>query len=257
MNINFKMCKRKEEVFKGEDETLDAFYHGKILILQKKKGYRFSVDAPLLADFIVTKENEELLELGTGCGVISLLLSIKPFKHITALEIQESLFDLAIRNVKLNNLEDRITVLHQDFRLFDTGKKFDVIFSNPPYEKKGSGVLSPHPEKAIARHEIYCDLNSVFQTAIRLLKKEGRAYFVYPAKREKDFKECLSRTDLRLSKIRYVIPRKGENPNLFLVELNFHSDSCKILSPLIIYKNDEYTDEMKEIFAGRRNVEVD
>jgi len=247
---------KRGEVFKKEDETLDSFYHGKILILQKKRGYRFSVDAPLLADFIITHEDEELLELGTGCGVISLLLSIKPFKKIIALEIQDSLVDLAIRNVKLNNLEDKITVLHEDFCKFNPGKKFDVVFSNPPYEKRGSGVLSPYPEKAIARHEVYCDLKSVFQTTVRLLKKEGRAYFNYPAKREKDFKDYLFKTDLKLSKIRYVIPREGEEANLFLVELNFHSDSCKILPPLIIYKNDEYTDEMKEIFAGRKNAEV-
>jgi tRNA1(Val) A37 N6-methylase TrmN6 len=250
------MFKQKIEDLKKEDETLDSFYYGKILILQKKKGYRFSIDAPLLADFIITYENEELLELGTGCGVISLLLSIKPFKRITALEIQESLVDLAIRNVKLNNLENKITILHQDFSKFFPSKKFDVIFSNPPYEKKGSGVLSPYLEKAIARHEIYCDLKTIFQTTTRLLKKSGRAYFIYPTKREKDFKNHLFQTDLKLNKIRYIIPREGEKANLFLVEVNFHSNSHEVLPSLIIYKNNEYTEEMKKIFAGRENVPI-
>ena len=95
---------------KSDEETLDTFYHGRILILQKKKGYRFSVDSPLLADFIQTRETDELLELGAGSGIISLLLSIKPFKHITGVEIQETLADLALRNVALNKLEKKIYI---------------------------------------------------------------------------------------------------------------------------------------------------
>ena len=118
---------------KGEDESLDAFYLGRISVLQKKKGYRFSVDAPLLADFIQTRHSDEILELGPGNGIVSLLLSIKPFKHITAVEIQESLTDLARRNIKLNNLEERISVVREDLCCYRPGKKFDVIFSNPPY----------------------------------------------------------------------------------------------------------------------------
>jgi tRNA1(Val) A37 N6-methylase TrmN6 len=105
---------KQRSQLKGEDETLDSFYRGSILVLQKKEGYRFSVDAPLLADFVKTKRSDEILELGAGNGIISLLLSIKPFKHITAVEIQGSLADMARRNVKLNNLER--TSLHQKGR---------------------------------------------------------------------------------------------------------------------------------------------
>jgi len=111
---------------KAEDETLDTFYSGRILVLQKKKGYRFSVDAPLLADFIRTKISDELLELGSGNGIISLLLSMKPFKTITAVEIQESLADLARRNVKLNSLEEKIRVVEKDLRTFRLQKKYDI-----------------------------------------------------------------------------------------------------------------------------------
>ena len=194
------------------------------------------------------------MELGTGSGVISLLLSIKSFKKITALEIQESLVDLAKRNVQLNSLEKKITILHQDFSTYNPDKKFDVIFSNPPYEKKGTGVLSPSSEKAVAKHEIYCDLDTIFQTTSRLLKKNGRAYFIYPTKREKDFKQSLSETPLKIKKIRYICPRENSEPNLFLIEIDSQSSSFKVLSPLIIYnKNNEYTKEMKDIFAGRKN----
>jgi len=122
---------------KGEDETLDTFYLGRILVLQKKRGYRFSIDAPLLADFIQTKPSDEALELGAGSGIISLLLSIKPFKHITAVEIQDSLADLARRNVKINKLEKKISVIQEDLLQYQPGQKYDVIFSNPPYIRKG------------------------------------------------------------------------------------------------------------------------
>ena len=135
---------------KGEDETLDSFYRGSILVLQKREGYRFSVDAPLLADFIQTKRSDEILELGAGNGIISLLLSIKPFKHIAAVEIQEALADIARRNVILNNLERKISIIREDLRQYHPGKKFDVIFSNPPYIKKGEGHLSSSLEKSIA-----------------------------------------------------------------------------------------------------------
>jgi len=131
------------QVMENKDETLDTFYLGRIFLLQKKNGYRFSVNAPLLADFIKTKTSEELLELGCGNGVISLLLSIKSFKQITALEIQKSLAELARRNVILNKLEDKITVIQIDLRRFNSRKKFDVIFSNPPYIKRKKGQLSP------------------------------------------------------------------------------------------------------------------
>ncbi|MCX6574654.1 MAG: methyltransferase, partial [Candidatus Aminicenantes bacterium] len=116
-----------------EGETLDAFYHGRVRILQKKNGYRFSVDAPLLADFIRTRPEDEALELGTGSGVISLLLSVKAFRRITALELQAGLADLARRNVELNGLGGRIEIVEADLRTYEPGRTFDLIFSNPPY----------------------------------------------------------------------------------------------------------------------------
>ena len=160
-------------LIKGEDETLDTFYHGRIFVLQKKSGYRFSVDAPLLADFVQTERRDNLLEIGTGSGVISLLLSIKPFARVTALEIQESLVDLARRNVQLNKLTDRICVVQGDIRDFVTREKFDVIFSNPPYIKQKSGHLSPSGEKSVAKHELKINIFDINLLAyvIKFLKK--------------------------------------------------------------------------------------
>ena len=240
---------------KGKDETLDAFYHGRILVLQKKKGYRFALDAPLLADFIQTNDSDTCLELGTGCGVISLMLSIKSFAHITAVEIQDSLADLARRNVRINHLEDRIQVVHTDFRTFRSRRKFDVVFSNPPYIRGNDGRLSDSSEKSIAKHELKCDILGIMQKTAEVLKKNGRAYFVYSAKREKEFIESVKENGMKAKTIRFVVPRRGAPPNFLLAELDFMSSSERIMPPLVLYdQQGNYTSEALEIFAGRSHV---
>ena len=237
---------------KSEDETLDSFYRGSILVLQKKEGYRFSVDAPLLADFIKTKRSDEILELGAGNGIISLLLSIKPFKHITALEIQEPLADIARRNVKLNNLERKVSIIREDLRLYDPGKKFDVIFSNPPYIKKGEGHLSSSLEKSIAKHELKCDIFDIIEKTAKLLKNKGRAYYIYLEKRKNDLFKAFEKNRLKIKSIRFVCARQDSPPNLFLAECDFSSEKEAIIPPFILYDKDgNYTTEAEEIFRGR------
>ena len=245
------------EGLKGEDETLDTFYQGRILALQKKQGYRFSVDAPLLADFILTEEKDDLLELGAGNGIISLLLSIKKFRSLSAVEIQTSLADLARRNVFLNNLQDRIQIIHQDLRSFDPGIKYDVIFSNPPYHRKDNGRQSNNVEKAIAKHELKCEIFDIMHTASKLLKKKGRAYFIFPVRRQEDFMQAVERVDLRISKRRDVCPREKSAPHLFLSECGFSSDISDLLPPLILLDREgQYTAEAQEILSGRQHVTI-
>lgn len=237
---------------KREDETLDTFYNGRILVLQKKKGYRFSVDAPLLADFIQTCSTDELLELGAGNGIISLLLSIKPLTHITAVEIQKSLADLARRNVKLNNLEEKITVEEEDLRTFVPEKKFDAVFSNPPYIRKYVGFLSLSKEKSVAKHELECTLGDIMKKTGELLKEEGRAYFIYLEKRREDFLEEMERCGLRARRFRSVLPRKDEPPHFFLVECGFFSGKPEVLTPFILYNEaGVYSEEAQDVFSGR------
>ena len=246
-----------KEGLKGEDETLDTFYLGRIQALQKKRGYRFSVDAPLLADFILTEENDDLLELGAGNGIISLLLSIKKFRSLTAVEIQASLADLARRNIILNNLQDRIRVVHQDLRGFDPGIKYDVIFSNPPYHRKDNGRQSINVEKAIAKHELKCEIFDIMRTASRLLKKKGRAYFIFPVRRQEEFMQAVERVDLKIAKRRDVYPRDKSAPNLFLSECDFSSDASDLLPSLILLDQEgKYTAEAKEILSGRHHVTI-
>ncbi len=237
---------------KARNETLDAFYHGRIQVLQKSKGYRFSLDAPLLADFIQTTENDELLELGTGNGIISLLLSIKPFKHITAVEVQASLAELARRNVKLNHLEKRMSIVEQDLMQFWPEKKYDVIFSNPPYHKRAEGHLSLSKEKSIAKHELKCTIFDIMQKTSVLLKRRGRAYFVFPERRKDDLAEAVKMSGLKIKSRRFVRAHSRGSPNLFLVECDFLSQRLKQQPDLILYDEEgNYSQETQEIFSGR------
>jgi tRNA1Val (adenine37-N6)-methyltransferase len=240
---------------KAEDETLDTFYHGRIQILQKIKGYRFALDAPLLADFIQTTEDDELLEFGTGNGIISLLLSIKPFKHITAVEVQASLAELARKNVKLNSLEKRITIVEQDLMQFRPKKKYDVIFSNPPYHKRAEGHLSLSKEKAIAKHELKCTIFDIMQKTSLLLKRRGRAYFVLHEKRKDDIVEAAKMSGLKMKSRRFVYARSKGRPNFLLVECDFFSRDLIQQPDLILYDEEgNYSLETQEIFSGRLHV---
>jgi len=237
---------------KKDDETLDTFYHGRIRILQRTGGYRFSIEAPLLADFIETHAEEELLELGTANGIISLLLTIKPFKSITAIEIQKLLAELASRNIKLNNQQERIKIIQKDLRSFDPGKKYDVVFANPPYYRENTGRLSESTEISIAKHEIKCNIFDVMRKTAELLKKRGRAYFVFSFRRKDDFIKAIRKNGLKINKERHVLPYQGQKPSLFLTECDFRADKNKILNPLILYDSDgHYSEEAERIFAGR------
>jgi len=234
------------------DETLDPFYRGRFRILQGRKGYRFSVDAPLLADFVRTRPSDELLELGTGSGVISILLSIKPFARITAVEVQEGLADLARRNVALNGLESRIGIVRADLRTWDPGRRFDVVFANPPYIRGRGGRLSVSEEKSVAKHEINCDIFDIMAATRAFLEEDGRAYFVYPGKRRKDFEDAVNAQGFGIGALRPVLAREGGDASLFLAMCAPRPGDAKDLPPLVLYGPDgRYTIEAEAIFSGR------
>jgi tRNA1Val (adenine37-N6)-methyltransferase len=237
------------------DETLDTFYHGRVRVLQKRKGYRFSVDAPLLADFIRTKADDEALDLGAGSGVISLLLSLKPLKRITAVEVQPGLADLARRNVELNGLAGRVEVVEADLRTYGPGRTFDLIFSNPPYIRSLTGFLSRSAEKSAAKHELHGGIAEILGKTAEWLAPGGRASFVYPEKRRKDFFLAAGECGLTDRRLRFVHPRQGEPPNLFLIELGRAAEPVRakpeLMPPLVLYGPDgAYTAEAEAVFSG-------
>jgi len=239
-----------------EGKTLDSFYHGRIRCFQPLKGYRFAFDAPLLADFIQTRESDLLLEWGAGNGIISLLLSIKPFRHITAVEIQANLAGLARENVAFNHLQDRITIVEADLRRFKPGNRFDVVFSNPPYFRKGEARLSESEEKSIAKHELKCGISDIMRKTSEVLLPSGRAYFIFPVRRQDEFLKAAEEYALVQLTYREIRSREQDPPNLFLSRLALKEPKPEtepeILSPLVLYgPGGEYSAEAQEIFSGR------
>lgn len=243
---------RSEISLIGEDETLDSFFKGKVQIMQKKKGWRFSIDAPLLAYYIQTDKDYEILELGTGNGVVSILVAAsKPFKRIVALEIQDSLISLAKRNIQINSLDGKIEVIKGDIKSIGSLPKFDIVFSNPPYQKVREGRISPYTERAIAKHEILCELRDVVRAFSSSIKKNGRGYIIYRTARFKEFEEVCKKENIWIRKIRFVHSKKDEPSQLFLCELRLEKCEMEIEAPLIIYESEKaYTKEMENILQG-------
>lgn len=223
-------------------ETLDPFFDGTIQILQKKRGYRFSIDAILLSQFIRLRKNEKAVDLGTGCGILTVLLSKTTQAHsFLGVEIQKDLAELAHRNVALNHLEDRITILLQDFRRlqkFLPPASFDVVFSNPPYRKYLTGRINPSLEKAIARHEIKATLGDLAKAAAYLLPSRGRCYLIYPASRAVDLMVTLRRHRLEPKRLRLVHPKREALAKFVLVEsIKSSGRELKVMEPLFLDGN--------------------
>ncbi len=223
----------------SSDETLDFFFENKLRIIQKRRGYRFSVDAVLLSQFIKIRKDEKAIDLGTGCGILPLVLSqTTPARSFVGVEIQKELAELAKRNVALNGLPSRISILHEDFRklkdLFPPGR-FDVVFSNPPYRKSSSGRINPSPEKATARHEIHTTLEELIEVASYLLPSKGRCYLIYPASRTVDLLTILREKNLEPKRLQLVYPGAEKGAEFVLSEsVKASGVELKILKPAIL-----------------------
>lgn len=221
------------------DETLDSFFDRRIQILQKKRGYRFSIDAVLLSQFIKIRKNEKVIDLGTGCGILPLLLCHETKAHsFVGVEIQKDLAELAKRNILLNHLEDRISILKNDFRtlktIFPPGS-FHVVLSNPPYRKYRTGRVNPTLEKAIARHEIKGTLEDLLSMASYLLPPKGRCYLVFPALRTVDLLVTLRNQRLEPKRLQFVYPRLHEEANFILTEsIKASGVELRVMDPLIL-----------------------
>jgi len=236
-----RMAEDEAPFFLSPDETLDSFFNGKLKILQKKEGYRFSIDAVLLGQFVKIRRSEKAIDLGTGCGVLPLLLSqTTKASSFVGVEIQKSLADVAVKSVILNCLEDRISILRQDFRKLKTSfppGSFDVVLSNPPYRKYRTGRINPSPQKAIARHEIKGTLNDLVSIASYLLPHKGRCYFIFPASRTVDLLVALRKGNLEPKRFQFVHPRVGESAKFLLVEsVKSSGVELNIMPPLILHR---------------------
>ncbi len=218
-----------------DDETLDG--PDGLKILQKKKGYRYSQDSLQLVDFALIKKNDEVIDLGTGCGVMTLILAKRGFgKRIIGLEVQKELADLARRGVDLNGFQEKIEIVEGDIKrvksLF-TPSSFDYVITNPPYIEAKSGLISPGSERALARHEILCDMNDVLEAIKYLLKPSKRGSCVYPASRFDELVIKAKKKRLEPKRVQFVHPNPEEKAELVMVEfIKEGRPGLEILPPL-------------------------
>jgi len=233
------------------DETLDVLCDEKVRLIQKKKGYRLSMDPFLLANFVTLKRHETLLDIGTGCGIIPVYLSRKGIENrIVGIEIQEELYDLSLRNKELNGCAN-VTFVKGDVRTVgkDLGT-FHAILSNPPYIKERTGRKSPGQSRLLARHESALDLPSLLAAASSLLATHGRFSLVYPAGRLAELLYTAKSLGLEPKRLRPVYSRQGEPAVLSLVECIKNGGANLLVEPaLYIFAENDYTQEVKTYYA--------
>ena len=185
-------------------------------IFQPEKGYRFSMDALMLASHVKVGGNERLIDIGCGSGIISIILAHKyPFLKIMGIEIQEELCTLAQKNIMENGLEGRVSIVHDDVKnvkIRRAEELADIIVTNPPFGKKGEGRISPNPQKAIARHEIALDLDSLLKCSNKLLKDKGRLFMIFPFNRRRELEQRLIRYHFRAEYIRDIQIKRDKEP---------------------------------------------
>src|SRR5688572_1345246 len=194
----------------ANDETLDALFGGELRLYQRKHGYRFSLDAILLADFATIRPGNKVIDLGTGNGVVPLILAYRyPSIAVTGLEIQRQMAERAARSIQLNGYEDRIVIKHMDIASVAKrfkAESFDSVACNPPYRQASNGRLSPSSERQIARHELKASLADFVRAAAFLLKNKGCFACIQLADRMVDLVSAMRSAGLEPKRLRAVHP---------------------------------------------------
>ncbi|HIW25076.1 MAG TPA: tRNA1(Val) (adenine(37)-N6)-methyltransferase [Firmicutes bacterium] len=235
-------------------ERVDDLHRNGYVIIQDPKRFCFGIDAVILSGFAEVKKGEKVMDLCTGTGIIPILLEAKTEgSHFTGLEIQEESVEMAKRSVRLNGLEDKVTIDFGDVKNTEAlyrASSFDVVTVNPPYMNEGGGLKNGYSPKTIARHEVLCSLEDVVDAAARLLVPQGRLYMVHRPHRLTDIMVTLRNHRLEPKRLRFVHSYADREPVMVLVEaVSNGKPMVKVMPPLIIYKEDgEYTGEIMKIY---------
>lgn len=243
---------------KDKERIDDLQLHG-LRLIQNTEKFCFGVDAVLLSYFADVKKNYRILDIGTGTGIIPILLSGKTqARSIVGLEIQEDMAEMASRSVALNNLQDRVQILAGDIKKYSeyfNRSSFDVVVSNPPYTNKGCGLVNPHDSKAVSRHEILCSLEDVVSGAAALLVPGGQLAMVHRPERLADIIYSMRNNGIEPKYLKMVYPKPYKKPSMILIKGNRGGrPELKVQEPLYVYNADgTYSDEINKIYGREGN----
>ncbi len=241
--------------FLKENERIDDLEFKNLKIIQNKNGFCFGIDSVLLVNFAKEiKKQSKVLDLGTGTGIIPILLSGKvELKKAIGVEIQKDVANMAKRSVSLNNLDDKIEIINEN--VINIGKLypkqyFDVVITNPPYKKIGTGIINESEAKIISRHEITANLEDFIKTARDMLKDKGEFFMVHRPERLVDIISLMRKFKIEPKKLRFVCPNKNKEPNMVLIKgIKNAKEFLKIEKNLYVYNEDgNYTDEILKIY---------
>lgn len=238
-----------------DTERIDDIQLKGLRLIQDTTGFCFGVDAVLLANFAKVKRNAKVADLGTGTGIIPILIAGKSeAKEIIGVEIQEEVYEMASRSVLLNDLQNRVKIVNGDIKTIDKMLEvnmFDVVTSNPPY-MHDNGIKNPNDKKAISRHEVKCNLEDVIRSSSRLLKDLGKFYMIHRPTRLIEIITLARQYKLEPKQIQFIHPKQGKAPNIMLVQFTKGGrPDLKILDPLYVYdENGNYTKEIDAIYAN-------
>ncbi len=243
------------DIILKSDERIDDLNRNNYKIIQHKKRFCFGMDAVLLSGFVNVYENENVIDLGTGTGIIPILLEAKTAgRHFTGLEIQKEVVDMAKRSVLLNGIEQRVDIVEGDIKLASTifgHGQFDVVTSNPPYMVCNHGLVNPDRSKAVSRHELLCNLEDVVREAMNLLRVGGRFYMVHRPFRLTEIIMMLKKYKLEPKRIKFVHPFIDKDANMVLIEsVRGGKQNIIVEPPIIVYREKGiYTDEIYDIYG--------
>ena len=256
MEKNVTTTKTKnEEIIIKPNERLDELHRNGYYIIQDPGRFCFGMDAVLLSGFTRVKKRETALDLGTGTGIIPILLEAKTEgSHFTGLEIQPESADMAARSVAYNHLEEKVSIVTGDIK--DASKifgasSFDVITTNPPYMIGEHGLKNPTDAKAIARHEVLCNLDDILRESARILRPGGRFYMVHRPFRLAEIFAKMVEYRIEPKRMQLVYPYVDKEPNMVLIEgLRGGKSRLTVEKPLIVYEEEgKYTPEIYDIYG--------
>lgn len=243
-----------EQVLLKEGERLDDLQRNNLRIIQHPDKFCFGIDAVLLSSFVHTPKNGQVLDLGTGTGIIPILLSAKTnAAHFDALEIQAESADMARRSVIYNHLEETISIIEGDIKRASAllGKcRYDTITTNPPYMNNNHGLKNPDLPRAIARHELLCTLEDLLRESYQLLKPKGRFFMIHRPFRLAEILTMMTKYRLEPKRLQFVHPYLDREPNMVLIEgVRDGNSMVKVEPPLIVYQSSgKYTKEVSDLY---------